>query len=233
MPPIVLHDPSDLAAIRAGITTQGPTCVWFNCEDDVAQTLIAETKFPVEETQRAERLRMVQDRLAYLSARAVLRQVLATYEGCDPGDVAITAPPQQKPYASDTLPKFSITHSHGLITVCFLAHGAVGCDLELAPRTETASMFGMAEHVFAPDEIAHLSSLAPAPTEARAFFLSVWRRKEAVLKAAGVGFSGRPKSFSILTQEGVFADSLLFQSQSWAVAELNAPDHPDLAIAWA
>jgi len=71
---------------------------------------------------------------------------------------------------------------------------AIGVDLErLDPRVDLAAV---ADTVFAASERAFLAACAP---EARAsFFFRTWVRKEAFIKALGLGFARDPRRFSVL-----------------------------------
>lgn len=232
MRPTIVNDPTDLDAIRVSISTGGPTCLILDSTTPTAQDLRLRTSLAPDEINRANRFRFEQDRSAYLCARALIRRVLADHGGCLPEAVRIEVAANQKPSAPDIALSFSITHSKGIVAVCFLASGAIGCDLEFAPRTKLSALPEIATHVFASDERAALDSLMPQEDEARGFFLSVWRRKEAVLKAAGLGFSGQPSGFSMLDPNGEFASCLCYEDRVWTLAELDASPDIRLAIAW-
>lgn len=153
-----------------------------------------ESRLAHDEQARAERFRCDRDRRAYVMARAVLRDILARYLAIHPGDVALTAGPCGKPELcglgpSGTSPptlRFNVSHSGHLALYAITVDHDVGVDLEqMRPSTR---MMLIADRFFSPMEAASLRSL-PEPVRQHAFF-AWWTRKEAILKAHGVGLSG-------------------------------------------
>jgi 4'-phosphopantetheinyl transferase len=84
------------------------------------------------------------------------------------------------------LPRFNVTHSHSQALIALSLGREIGVDLErLRPISQADRIV---ESYFTPAEQAHFAGLdAPARAEA---FLRGWTRKEAILKAKGVGLAG-------------------------------------------
>ncbi|HEU4628276.1 MAG TPA: 4'-phosphopantetheinyl transferase superfamily protein [Gemmatimonadaceae bacterium] len=142
-----------------------------------------------DERERVRRLRREQDRARFIVRRAVLRAILGRYIGCSPQDVCFTAnrfgrPALRGPAAGLDV-RFSATHSHAL-AVYAVAHARhVGVDVErVRPIPELERI---ARHHFAPGESAALCALPPDVRTTA--FLHCWTRKEAYVKALGVGLS--------------------------------------------
>jgi 4'-phosphopantetheinyl transferase len=109
-------------------------------------------------------------------ARVPLRRVCPRCGGPH-GKVRLDMPDAPAPY------DFSVTHSGAVIGVAVSSDGAVGLDVEDADAS--VDVDGAARTALSGTELAALHALPPA--ERRRAFLRVWTRKEAVLKALGVG----------------------------------------------
>jgi 4'-phosphopantetheinyl transferase len=137
-----------------------------------------------EEQVRARRYKVAPAREQFVVARWLLRSLLARYLGMSPGEVPLTQGVQGKP-ALEGVPglHFNASHSHGLALYAVTARGAVGVDVERV-RSFTNDL-ALAERYFCPAEIEALRGLAG---EARSeVFFHIWTRKEAFVKALGLG----------------------------------------------
>lgn len=138
-----------------------------------------------DEADRAGRLRDRARMQAYVHAHACLRLLLARHLGDTAAPaIAFAAGPAGKPRL-DREPAsvhFSLSYRSGFVAIA-LGDAPLGVDVE---RVEDGiDMAGIAQRFFAPDEQAHLAATSPAARR-RAFF-ALWTRKEALVKAAGVG----------------------------------------------
>ena len=142
-----------------------------------------------EERERAKRFRFPKDRNHFIVARAVLRTILALYLNREPGELRFGYSPYGKPYLMREQNKyglhFNLSHSHGLALLAVASQRKIGVDVERI-RSDVADE-PIAEQFFSPQEVARLRSL-PVALQAEAFF-NCWTRKEAYLKARGVGLS--------------------------------------------
>ena len=153
------------------------------CVEQLAQSLSA------DERMRADRFRFETDRVRFIVARGMLRSILSLYLGIEAGQVELYYQRQGKPYLPESLNQapihFSMAHSHQLAVYAFVHAREIGIDLEYAQPMpwlwQTAAAF-MSEH-----ELSLLSAL-PADQQQQAFYLC-WTRKEAYIKARGVGLA--------------------------------------------
>jgi 4'-phosphopantetheinyl transferase len=137
------------------------------------------------ERQRASRLHGESDRVAFIAARAALRRCLAGRLGQPPDEVRIYSRRGFKPTFADLPPMtdLSVSHDGGrmLIAIC---HGArVGVDLQQMEPIDLE----LAATACSEAELATLTAL-PRSDQARAF-ARLWTRKEAVIKATGIGLA--------------------------------------------
>lgn len=143
------------------------------------------------EDMRVRRKHRASDRdelaLSYALHRLVLGRVLAQ----DPASVALGRDALGRPCLPGDALHTSLSHAEGFAAVTVSAHGPVGIDLELAVRA--IDMPAIAERVRHPDEARAIAALPE--TEQGAALLRLWVRKEALLKAAGIGLSREMDSF--------------------------------------
>ena len=90
-------------------------------------------------------------------------------------------------------PGFSLSHSRDHALVAIDPEGDIGCDIEW--RDPTLASPEIAHRFFAAAEIAALKAL-PAPLWLDAFF-ACWSRKEAYVKALGLGLSYPLDAFDV------------------------------------
>ena len=98
-----------------------------------------------------------------------------------------------KPCVAEGDLRFSLSHSRGLALYAVARGLEVGCDLEF--RDPRLACGRVAERFFSPPELHALRSL-PAERWAEGFF-NGWTRKEAYVKARGLGLSLPLDSFAV------------------------------------
>jgi 4'-phosphopantetheinyl transferase len=110
-----------------------------------------------------------------------------------PATMGFTSGRHGKPALSDSTLRFNLSHSHHLALFAISRDLTIGCDVEL--HDERFLTDNIAEHFFSPAEIAELRAL-PAADQGAAFFAG-WTRKEAYIKARGLGLSLPLASFDV------------------------------------
>lgn len=150
-----------------------------------------------EERQRAARFHFNLDRERYVIGRAALRRLLGKQLQRRPEEVQFRYNPQGKPALDraegDADWRFNIAHSGGLALIAVSLGREIGVDIErIRPDVECLEL---ARRNFSPREIAELEA-TPSAEQRRAFFRG-WTRKEAYLKAHGIGLSLPLDRFSV------------------------------------
>lgn len=157
------------------------TGVWDHWVEDL---------LPPDERARADRFRVPADRERYVTAHALVRVLLGRYLDRDPAEIAMFARccecggAHGKPRLTGGELEFSFSHSGGRVGVA-LARTPVGIDVEELGTGPVDP--DLPAEVLAPEELAGWERLAPDAR--RAGLIRWWTRKEAVLKAAGVGLN--------------------------------------------
>jgi 4'-phosphopantetheinyl transferase len=142
-----------------------------------------------DEVARVERQRCDRDARRLLAARHALRRVLSIATGQPAGALVIEADAYGKPRLRDqgTL-EFNLSHSAHECLIGISAGRPIGVDVEVLGPVVDAD--ALARHHFTQVEFAEWVR-APAALRDRAF-LTCWTRKEACVKALGVGLSAQP-----------------------------------------
>lgn len=172
---------------------RGAACdVWWATPSDRTDLL---QRLDDREQRRAARLRRADDRDRFVTARALLRLVVAERTGTAPSELRIDTT-CERCGADHGKPRllghggaitFSIGHSGHRIVVAVADGAAVGVDVEWVGSHDAASLTALSDSILAPTELDDYRRLEPA---ARGRALAVWwTRKEAVLKATGDGLT--------------------------------------------
>ena len=192
--------------VSSGIAAPGPGAarIW---SADLEPGAAAIDRFvpllSADERQRAERFHFRRDAMRWIAARAILREILGACLGADPHGVAFAYGDKGKPaLAAPAGPldlQFSLAHSAHLGLYAVTVGCPVGVDVErVRPLSD---MDRIAERSFSRQECAALRAL---PVSLRpAGFFNCWTRKEAYIKAIGLGLSYPLQRFSVSLAPGV------------------------------
>ena len=184
-----------------------------------------------DERSRAERFRFERDKQRFIIGRGALRSILGRYLQIDPGRVRFSYGPNGKPGLEESLGdnalRFNLAHSEGLALYAFTRGREIGVDIEYLRTIPDADE--IAKRFFSPNENAELQALPASDREA--VFFDFWTRKEAYIKALGVGLSHALDQFDVslvpaeparLVDVGMACDD----ASRWSLkALLPAPDY--------
>jgi 4'-phosphopantetheinyl transferase len=146
-----------------------------------------------DEIDRSRRFHRNVDRQRFVARRGWLRCLLGHYLGVHPEVLRFAYDANGKPRlagAADPRLRFNMSHSGGLAVYAVCTDREVGVDVERV--SEDVDIEALPQRVFSATEEETLAAL-PADLRVRAFF-ECWTRKEAYLKAIGVGLSGLERS---------------------------------------
>lgn len=159
------------------------------------ETSLTEILAP-DENERAKRFKFAIHRSRFIVARGALRQILSNYLGVSADSLAFQynngKPELAGPCKSASL-DFNVSHSGELALIAVTQSRSVGIDIEEI-RSEVDCL-EVARSFFSKREQAALSAL-PSEKQRNAFF-ACWTRKEAFLKASGMGISVPLSTFSV------------------------------------
>jgi 4'-phosphopantetheinyl transferase len=152
-----------------------------------------------DECRRASAFRRPVDRDRFVARRGLMRAHLGQELGIAPQMVRIAADEHGKPFLRDDPDlAFNLSHSNGLALLATMRGGVVGCDIEW--RNPDLACPRVARRLFASEEYEALAALPPERWVAG--FYNCWTRKEAYVKALGLGLSHRLDSFTVSVAPG-------------------------------
>ena len=152
-----------------------------------------EKHLSADESQRAAHFRFSADRGRYIVAHGCLREILARYLHCQPGQLSFSTNEYGRPSLDDRKLEFNLSHSGNFALIAVGQEHKVGVDVErIRSDLEQDSI---ARRFFSANEVAELMALPP---DQRDFaFFNCWTRKEAYIKAQGSGLTFPLDSFDV------------------------------------
>lgn len=170
----------------------------------------------------------------FLQGRMLIRKVLASYLSVRPEQIDVTCQEHVKPVASCSvsgmaMPHFSLSHSGDAVVLGLHRTRQLGLDIECALPTDWGLASDM-KRLFTPREQEFLG--VEMDRERRAhLFLNLWRSKEAIMKATGLGFLLASDGFDVLTPCGQFASVVWAGERAWHLEQIVLQAGLECAIA--
>jgi|GEM_PF-959810 Phosphopantetheinyl transferase len=149
-----------------------------------------------DEKERSAHFVFDRDRERFGIGRVKLRKLLAEYTGIPGAEIIFRYNTFGKPVIEGNI-TFNISHSEDIMVAAVAKCREVGIDVEKIKELNDPE--GMARVAFTEEEKA---SFCSKPEELKKWhFLRLWTRKEALLKAMGIGFASQSNQAGI-TREG-------------------------------
>jgi 4'-phosphopantetheinyl transferase len=167
-----------------------------------------------DERRRAGRFHFEIHRRRFIAARGMLRELLARYLAAAPAAIEFSYNLYGKPAVEGV--HFNLSHSDHLAIYAVSRTREVGVDIERINPTFADEQ--IPEHYFSPAEVRTLRSL-PKERQTEAFF-NCWTRKEAYVKARGLGLSLELHSFDVTLAPGEPA-AFLRGVEGWSIESLD------------
>jgi 4'-phosphopantetheinyl transferase len=138
----------------------------------------------LEEKARTHHFSLLEDKSKFIFSHVVLRLILSNYTGLSPEGIDLYENQYGKPYIRSGEFYFNISHAKEKLAIA-ISKTEIGIDLEYIDAE--LNLMEIEGTVLTKSEISLLSSFAPK-LQAKQFFL-FWTRKEAIVKAIGIGLS--------------------------------------------
>jgi 4'-phosphopantetheinyl transferase len=187
------------------------------------------------EQQRAQRFAFSQLRKKFIITRAILKILLGHYLKLNPQEIALQKTVHGKPALPSSMPngetlQFNVSHSNDAALMAFAWEMPLGIDIEFIKKTNNLS--AIAQRFFHPQEINAIHSSQD--------FFNCWTRKEAFIKALGIGLSFPLNSFAVETHNNLQTSPLpininietslnnyaaLLRQYKWQILALSPPSH--------
>jgi len=190
---------------------------------------LAELEVVLDEAERGRAGRFVQPvhRDRFIAAHGYLRRLLGRSLQMEPREIQFIAGAQGKPAIAGGL-EFNLAHSGDIALIALARDRAVGVDVEQVRAMPDAE--GISGRFFSTGEQAALAALPVAVRQAA--FFNIWTRKEAFIKAIGLGLSFPLDAFTVSLGAGD-DDCLLSAAAAahWRVQAFSAPPGYAAAVA--
>ena len=186
-----------------------PLSVW---RVDLSSADLAERLFDLldaDERARAERYARPELRRRFVIAHGALRSVLGQALNQAPQAIGFDYNAWGKPRLADRADLvFNLSHSQDLALCALGPPGDLGVDVEYLERSRTLETLDLAQRFFAREEYEAIA-LLPTGRRRDQVFTRYWTRKEAYIKAKGLGLSLPLQSFCI--------DNANFSRLAWSL----------------
>lgn len=144
-----------------------------------------------DERSRAARFKFATDRERFILGHGWMRTVLAQYTGRAPYAIETLRGRFGKPYLPGGELYFNLSDTKDAVVIAVSRSIDTGVDVETLDRRVDHQAVG--EHYFTQEE----QALIGRSTDGKRTFLDLWTRKEAVLKASGVGIMDDLRSLRV------------------------------------
>ena len=147
------------------------------------------------EIARADRFQFPQHRERFVSGHCWLRHILGEFIGCPAAQIQFGENEFGKPFVVEPKGTVEFNYSHSQDScICVATQSRkIGVDIEL--KRQLDDMASTAATIFDPEDLDSWKKISPNIRED--VFFQCWSRKEAVLKAAGVGLSNGVKQLHV------------------------------------
>ena len=196
--------------------------------DDLRKNLIDEEK------QKALKFVFEKDRVRYTIARGILREILGQYLSAVPNEISFSSNKYGKlsidrKYHQSNL-NFNLSHSGDMIVYGIINDRQIGIDVEnIRPNDSSRNIINRFCSGHEKDEF----NMLPERIKERAFF-TCWTRKEAYIKALGLGLYYPLEHFSVSLTPGKRAKLTYdknYDVSKWSLEEFISTDQYIGAVA--
>ncbi len=147
------------------------------------------------ELSRAQKFIKLPDQKKFLYVRAMVRNTLSYYLGINPRAIELAVGEHGKPLVKNHAIEFNVSHSGDYFLLGVTKDRAIGVDIEHVRKKQDC--LALAERFFSPSEF----SAIQAAKDFDAAFYRCWTRKEAFIKATGLGLSFGLANFEVSVSE--------------------------------
>lgn len=195
------HPPLLLDFARPGPTSAAGVIHVYRVDlagDDAFRESAEWRTLSTDEHARAERFVKARDGRKFVRCRGALRAILGGLTDVDPREVAFQVGPGGKPMLPDGPWRFNVSHSGELALIAVAKDVELGVDVEQYRPIQQSDR--IVESYFTAAESAEFRRLDEG--DRAEAFIRGWTRKEAVVKAQGVGLAGLATEFETLFGPG-------------------------------
>jgi 4'-phosphopantetheinyl transferase len=172
--------------------------VYFGITNGLMKYPELENYISTEEKLRADKFHFLEDRNTYLICHGLLRSIISKNLKIDPLEVVFRYDMNNKPGLYGNPLYFNITHVRGAFAFIISKYYTVGIDMENVDRN--IDLVPLIDTIFSNEERDFV--LRSEVNNLENFFL-LWTRKEALLKAIGIGIVANLSQIGVSQNENV------------------------------
>lgn len=151
-----------------------------------------------QERFRATQFLQDADKNNYIISKAILKSLLAYFSNKSEMKIDFSYGKIGKPFLSDNSNvQFNCSHSENGVVIAIALNLEIGIDLEQLSRKVNRSK--LASFLFTPTELIAYNQLED--THQQQFFIDLWTKKEAILKATGEGLTRPMNTLTVALNE--------------------------------
>jgi 4'-phosphopantetheinyl transferase len=167
-----------------------------------------------DEKLRADKFHFIEDRNTYISCHGLLRAILSGKLKMNPAEIIINGDKNNKPGLIGNPLYFNVTHVRDAFAFVISNHFYVGIDMEDSSRNIDFipiinSFFSKKESKF----------ILESPDEVPERFFLIWTRKEALLKALGIGIMTDLTRIEVCKKENTIKKTTFEKNMAYAVSD--------------
>ena len=180
-----------------------------------------------DEHSRVQRFHKTLDRQAFTLRRGLTRVILGSYLDLPPASLRFQPGPQGKPSLASPNPQkfqFNSSFSHNWIALGVIAGRSLGVDIQAGLALD--DLASVAQRTFSPRELIDYNTLSP--TLQPACFYQNWVRKEAYVKAVGLGMTIPFSEIDLANPSSSPGSGMIIQvhgqpAPDWLLTDISAP----------
>ena len=161
-----------------------------------------------EELIYADRLKGSGQKSTWLSCRSALRLILGSYLKKPPVEIEFRKGKFGKLFIADTDLCFNVSHTNRSFLLAFNSSGRIGVDIEMLTGKEDLQLLIRYAFSDAETDYCNKDNLAER-------FIEIWTRKEALLKAAGIGLVDQLTAITVTGTNGNDISRLKLNSKTF------------------
>lgn len=180
-----------------------------------------------EECTRATRFIKKSDQEKFILSKGILRHVLSIYLKIQPKMIIFSNTQHKKPFVVGHELQFNVSHSGDYLLIGVTKKNAIGVDIEYVKKNR--NHLALAKRFFAQSECRAIKN-TPKQDQWAAFY-RVWTRKEAFIKAMGLGLSYPLHHFEVSASRDLSNQSALlaihdaaFSKKDWSLVSVELAD---------
>ena len=190
--------------LNHGIENENTIEVYYFHQDDFIHLLESFKKvLSDKELERAEKFRHESGRNHFIVCHGILRYILSQYANKRPDHLNILTDSNDKPFLVHKEIFFNLSHTRNMAAIAISRKSEIGIDIELI--RENKHITNIAKRYYSESE---KKLIEHSGQQLHEFFL-IWTRKEAFLKALGLGIRTRLNTIDLgQTQNTILFDSV-------------------------